>query len=83
MDFTPVELKVSMLVRFGSSETKRPIAQLKKLREDESLFGYVDAFVSWVSQVNLSDEDRVAIFVEGLKQENKRFITVMNPKNLQ
>lgn len=36
---------------------KRPIAQLKRLRDEESFFAYADAFVSLVSQVELSDED--------------------------
>lgn len=41
---------------------KRPIAQLKRLREEDSFFAYVDSFVSLVSQVKLSDDDQVAMF---------------------
>lgn len=71
-----------MTTRFGSSEMKRPIAQLKRLRED-SLCSYIDAFVALVSQVDLSDEDQVTMFIEGFKGNNMKLIIVLNPINLQ
>lgn len=51
----------AMIARFKPIEMKRPIAQLKRLREEGSFFEYVDSFVSLVSQVKLFDEDQVAM----------------------
>lgn len=62
-----VEYVDAMVTRFGPIELKRPIAQLNRLWEGKNFFIYVDAFVSLVSQVELSDEDQVTIFTEGLK----------------
>lgn len=78
-----VEYADAMTVRFGPIEMKRSIAQLKRLKKEDSFLEYIDMFVSLVSQCNLSDEDQVAVFVEGLKSDNKRLITVLNPINLQ
>lgn len=72
----------AIVTRLGPIEMKRPIAQLIILRKEESFFAYVDAFVSFVSQGDLSDEDQVGIFVEGLKLDNKKLIIVLNPSNL-
>lgn len=69
----------AMTTRFGPIKMQRPIAQLKRLKEEECFYAYVDAFVSLVSQVELSDEDQVAMFIEGLKRDNKRFVTILNP----
>lgn len=73
----------AMVTRFGPMETRRPIAQLKKLREEDNYFAYVDAFLALISQVSMTNEDQVAMFSEGLKQDNKKFITILNPRNLQ
>lgn len=71
------------MTRFGAVEMRRPIAQLKRLREEDNFFNYVDSFVSLVSQVQLSDEDQVTMFLEGLKGNTKKLIMVLNPCNLQ
>lgn len=36
-----------------------------------------------MSKVDLSDEDQVAMFIEGLKPGNQKVITILGPKNLQ
>lgn len=38
--------------------------------------------MSLVSKVELSDEDQMVMFVEGLKPCNKKLITILGPKNL-
>lgn len=43
----------------------------------------MDEFVALVSRVELSDKDRVAMFIEGLKGNNKKLVTVLIPKTLQ
>lgn len=77
------EYTEAMMMRFSAVEMRRPIAQLKRLREEANFFTYVDSFVPLVSPVNLSDEDQGAMFVEGLKGSNKKLIMVLNPMNLQ
>lgn len=77
------EYAAGMITRFGSNEVIRPIAQLKRLREEHSFFDYVDCFVSLESKVELSDEDQVVLFVEGLKNDNQKLINVLNLKTLQ
>lgn len=37
----------------------------------------------WYCRVELSDDDQVAMFIEGLKPNNQMLITILNPKNLQ
>lgn len=56
-----------MVTYLGAVEMKIPIAQLKRLREEDNFFAYVDSFVALVRQVKLSNEDQVAMFVEGSK----------------
>lgn len=68
---------------FGPNDLQRPIAQLKRLKEGDSFFEYVDTFVSLVSRVELPEENRVAMFVEGLKLGNQKFIIILSPKTLQ
>lgn len=71
-----------MATRFGPIDMKRPITQLNRLRKEDIFFTYMDSFVSLVEQVKMSNEDQVAMFMEGLKGE-KKLITVLNPRNLQ
>lgn len=78
-----LEYADAVLTRFSPMEPEGPITQLKKLREENSYFTYVDTFVSLVGQVKLSDEDQVQMFVKGLKRDNKKLIMVLNPSNLQ
>lgn len=78
-----VEYAEAMTIRFDSVDVIRPMAQLKRLMEEESLFTYIDSFVALVSQVELSDEDQVAMFIEGLKGDNVKLRTVLKPNNLQ
>lgn len=56
-----------LLMRFGPSNLQRPIAQLKRLRERDSFFEYVDSFVAMVSKVDMLDDNQVTMFIEGLK----------------
>lgn len=73
----------ALLMRFGPSDLQRPIAQLKRLRDGDSFFEYVDSFVSLVSRVDLADEDQVAMFVDGLKYGNQKLFTILGTKTLQ
>lgn len=51
--------------RLGDMETKRQIAQLERLREEDNFLAYVDTFVSIISQMELPDEDHIAMNVKG------------------
>lgn len=57
-------------------EMNRLLARLKRLREEKDFSKYVDSFVSLVSQVNLSDENQVEMFVGGLKNDDKKLIII-------
>lgn len=74
---------MAMQMWFGPSDLQKPIAQLKRLKEGDNFFEYVDEFVFLVSKVELLDEDQVVIFIEGLKSNNRKLITILGPKNLQ
>lgn len=64
--------------RVRNIERKRRVAQLERLCEEDNYFAYVDSFVSVVNQVDLSEEDQVAMFVEGLKEGSTKLIKVLN-----
>lgn len=70
--------------------SEKPMATLQglketliELKEGCNYFTYADAFVDWASKVNLSEEDLVARFVEGLKNQNLKRIAILNPRTLQ
>lgn len=77
------EYVMVMSMRFGPNELQRPIAQLKRLREGDSFYEYVDVFVALVSRVDLPDEDHIVMFVEGMQSGNQKLITILGPKTLQ
>lgn len=56
----------------------RQFVQLKRLREGDSFFDYVDAFIFLISKVVLSDEDQVAMFVKGFKLGNQKLIAILS-----
>lgn len=74
---------VVMPMRFEPNDLQKPIAQLKRLKEGESFFEYVDAFVFLVSKVELADNDHVTMFIEGLKPDNQKLFAILEPKHLQ
>ncbi|KAI4340580.1 hypothetical protein MLD38_025400 [Melastoma candidum] len=77
------EYSSAMLLRFGPNELTRPIVLLRELQEKGNLSDYIDEFVSLVTKVDLSIDDQVALFVGGLKRENRRLVTVLKPRTLQ
>lgn len=77
------EYVTGMLMMFDAGDLQRPIAQLKRLREVDIYYEYVDEFVSLVSRVELAEDDQVAMFIEGMKGGNKKLVTALNPRNLQ
>ncbi|KAI4338978.1 hypothetical protein MLD38_023974 [Melastoma candidum] len=77
------EYSGGMLLRFGSNELARPIVMLKELKEGRSYSDYVDEFVSLVTRVELSHEDQVAMFIAGLRRDNRKLMLAFNPRTLQ
>lgn len=77
LDDTPAGMRVS------TTSVEYADAMVTRFGPVEWFFVYIDSFVSLVSQIKLSDEDQVIMFVEGLKIDNKKLITFLSPNNLQ
>ena len=69
--------------RFGIFAYEDPMAELKRLKQTDTLQEYVKSFEGLLDRAQLSGSQALSCFLAGLKHELEVVVRMFNPKNLQ
>jgi len=69
--------------RFDDSAFDDPVAELSRLKQEEDLGEYLEAFDSLLARVGVSESMALSFFLSGLKTELEKSVRFHKPQSLQ